>query len=63
MERMQCHNCCYVTLVESLNRKLNGLVDVAPGGGEPRTFVSVSFHGFGFVFTSSSDWRTCDVIS
>ena len=21
------------------------LVDVAPGGGEPRTFVSVSFHG------------------
>ena len=62
MERMQCHNCCYVTLVERLNRKLNGLVDVATGGGEPRTFVSVSFHGFGFVFTSSYDWCTCDVV-
>ena len=42
---MQCHHCCYVTLVEWLNIELNGLVDVAPGGGEPRTFVSVSFHG------------------
>ena len=40
-----------VTDCNPLNNKMSQesdkyLVDVAPGGGEPRTFVSVSFHGF-----------------